>query len=111
MAVSGRPPGPGPAAGPAVRRRNDGQENGERAIAVITSALLDRIGRGEIGPGGRVPPVPMTDAAVVAGIGAGPVRYALGELVTAGVLRLVPGHGYYLSSRARLAAVAKAGAR
>jgi hypothetical protein len=29
-----------------VRCRDDGQENRERAVAVIRSALLDRIGRG-----------------------------------------------------------------
>jgi len=94
-----------------VRSRDDGQENRERAVAVIRSALLDRIGRGEIGHDGRVPPFAMAAAAAEAGIGAGEARYALGELVAAGALRLAPGRGYYLRSAAALAGQVKAGAR
>jgi DNA-binding GntR family transcriptional regulator len=94
-----------------VRCRDDGQENLERAVAVIRSALLDRIARGGIGRDGRVPPFAMASAAVEAGIGAGAVRYALGELAAAGALRLVPGRGYYLRSRTALAGHVKAGAR
>jgi DNA-binding GntR family transcriptional regulator len=92
-----------------VRFREDTEE--DRAVAVITSALLDRIGRGEIGHSGRVPPFAMAAAAAEVGIDAGEARYALGELVAAGALRLVPGRGYYLRSAAALAAGAKAGAR
>lgn len=80
-------------------------------MEVIRSAPLDRIARGEIGHDGRVPPFAMAAAGVEAGISTGALRYALGELVTAGVLRLVPGRGYYLRSRAVLAAGAKAGGR
>jgi hypothetical protein len=79
------------------------------AVSVIRSALLDLLASGEIGPGGQVPPVAMTAAACRAGIGAGAVRYALGRLVTAGALRLVPGTGYYLRSVTALAGNVKAG--
>jgi hypothetical protein len=80
------------------------------AVAVIRSALLDRIARGEIGCDGRVPPFAMAAVCADAGIDAGALRYALGELTAAGALRLAPGRGYYVRSRAALAGAAKAGA-
>ncbi len=93
-----------------ISQRDGGQETLDRAVAVITSALLDRIARGEIGHDGRVPPFAMAAAGTEAGIGTGALRYALGQLVTAGALRLVPGRGYYLRSAAALAGHVKAGA-
>ncbi|HET9974199.1 MAG TPA: hypothetical protein VFQ68_38610 [Streptosporangiaceae bacterium] len=92
-------------------RREDGAGELARAVGVITSALLDRIARGEIGHDGRLPPFAMAAAGVDAGISTGALQYALGQLVTAGALWLEPGGGYYLRSRVGLAGEAKAGAR
>jgi DNA-binding GntR family transcriptional regulator len=94
-----------------VTGAGDGAAEVTRAVEVITSALLDRIARGEIRHDGRIPPFAMAAAGADAGIGSGALRYALRELVTAGALRLDPGRGYCLRSRTALDGHVKAGAR
>ena len=97
---------------PAFRKPEmPGGTEGARAVEVITSSLLDRIASGGIGCDGRVPPFAMAAAGAAAGVSTGALRYAPGQLVADGALRLEPGRGYYLRSRAALAAAAEEGAR
>ena len=82
LGAGGRPPGP----------------QDPRKWARVARDLADRIASGDPGPGARLPRTP--DLAREPGVSPRVITRAAGKLARDGMVRVVPGHGYYVTSPA-----------
>jgi len=74
-----------------------GADGDPRAWVKVANALLDRIASGAVRAGSRVPPV--TGLGLESPAAPGAAARAFRALAEEGVLRWVPGRGYYVRTR------------
>lgn len=84
-------------AGVPVFRLVIGVDGDPRAWVPVANALLDRIASGAVRAGSRVPPV--TNLSLAVPVRPGAAARAFRVLADEGVLRWVPGRGYYVRTR------------
>lgn len=76
----------------------DGEPTDPRAWVRVTRAIAARIDSGELRPAGPAPAIALLASEL--GVSRATATRAYRELAAQGILRRIPGHGYYLTASA-----------